>query len=207
MEQVRPVAHAQPMRYQVDGGKIFGGLTTVIIELNDVAELSEYYGAGLVDGATIYMVRTVYDLRAARYHLRRFRELLSSPPSALEALPPKPIETDRIVEEARVLAEAKAAKAKAEADRSGLAAGTETEAVAETNGGDGAEAAKSSGDETAAAQQQLTPAQIKERQEAQLAEQKKLTNQITSRMPKMEPLVSRGTGACGAETQRNNGTH
>ena len=33
---VRPVAHAQPMRYQVDGGKIFGGLTTVIIELNDV---------------------------------------------------------------------------------------------------------------------------------------------------------------------------
>eukprot|EP00618_Florenciella_parvula_P006560 CAMPEP_0119503426 /NCGR_PEP_ID=MMETSP1344-20130328/24600_1 /TAXON_ID=236787 /ORGANISM="Florenciella parvula, Strain CCMP2471" /LENGTH=397 /DNA_ID=CAMNT_0007539719 /DNA_START=19 /DNA_END=1208 /DNA_ORIENTATION=+ len=159
-----------------------------IIELNDVAELSEYYGAGLVDGATIYMVRTVYDLRAARYHLRRFRELLSSPPSALEALPPKPIETDRIVEEARVLAEAKAAKAKAEADRSGLAAGTETEAVAETNGGDGADAAKSSSDETAAAQQQVTPAQIKERQEAQLAEQNKLTNRITSRMPKMEPL-------------------
>ena len=33
---VRPVAHAQPMKYQVDGGKIFGGLTTVIVELNDV---------------------------------------------------------------------------------------------------------------------------------------------------------------------------
>jgi hypothetical protein len=33
---VRPVAHAQPMRYQADGGKIFAGLTTVIIELNQV---------------------------------------------------------------------------------------------------------------------------------------------------------------------------
>ena len=68
---VRPVAHAQPMRYQVDGGKIFGGLTTVIIELNDV----EPAKGGTVSCHDIAGIWVAFFSRCQRY--RRGQAFLS----------------------------------------------------------------------------------------------------------------------------------
>lgn len=49
------------------------------MELSDMMELAEY---GLRDGSTLTLVRSPYDLRSARTHVRRLRELLRHPPAA-----------------------------------------------------------------------------------------------------------------------------
>uniref|UniRef100_A0A7S2D7Q1 Clu domain-containing protein n=1 Tax=Octactis speculum TaxID=3111310 RepID=A0A7S2D7Q1_9STRA len=152
-------AHAKALAGSLAANQA-GEKAPLVIELNDVLELSEYAAVGLRDGTTVRMVRTVYDIRAARDHVRRFRELLTFPPAASEREAPSTVKNHET-------------KAEEENDLN---------AKTENNNGDGkvAEMLNGVGHKSLKQQQEAAVVAQKERQTAlELAR---------SSLPKLEPL-------------------